>query len=104
MPKLIKVPYLGLAEDDVLLSEWLIAVGETFQRGDCLATIETLKASFEVEAESSGEMLRHMIEAGTRVPMAATLGVTGDVGETIDDAGVDVLLAECDISIVRPHC
>ncbi len=94
MPKLIKVPYLGIAEEDVLLSEWLVEVGDTFQKGDTLATVETLKASFEVEAECSGEVLRHLVSAGTRVPVQAVLGAFGEVGEVVDEAALQALLGE----------
>jgi len=85
MATIVKVPYLGTAEEDVLLSEWVVAEGSAFRKGDTLAVVETLKASFEVEAESEGVLLRHLVNAGTRVALQAPIGVAGAADEALDE-------------------
>ena len=81
MPVIQHVPYLGSAEEDVLLTSWLVEVGQRVKKGQPLAVIETLKAAFEVEAEHEGILLQHLAAAGTRVPASAGLCVIGAAGE-----------------------
>lgn len=91
MAELLTVPYLGTAEQDVLVVEWLIDEGQAFRRGETLLVLETLKASFEVEAESNAVLLRRLAEEGARVPMYGVLGVHGGKGERVDDATLERL-------------
>ena len=92
MTSLLQVPYLGTAEEDVQLTEWLVAEGQDFEKGQTLAVVETLKASFEVEAEAAGTLLRHLANEGTRVRTNAPLGVVGARGEAVDEAELAKLL------------
>jgi acetyltransferase-like isoleucine patch superfamily enzyme len=91
MAALQHLPYLGTAEDDVLFVEWLVAAGDTLRSGQAIATVETLKAAFEVEAQRDGVLLRLLCEAGARVPVQAPIAVVGAVGEPCDDAVVAAL-------------
>ncbi|MAE75631.1 MAG: hypothetical protein CMJ85_02030 [Planctomycetes bacterium] len=93
MPELFTVPYLGTAEKDVLVVDWLVDEGDAFRRGQPLVTLETLKASFEVEAEGDGVLLRQLEAVGDRVGLQAPLGVWGQAGETLVEAEVEELLA-----------
>lgn len=93
MAELLTVPYLGTAEDEVVLVDWLVAEGEAFRKGQPLLVLETLKASFEVEAETDGVLLRQLEPAGRRVSIQAALGVWGDARE-IDEAQIASLLEE----------
>ena len=86
MPELFTVPYLGTAEKDVLVVDWLVDEGDAFRRGQPLVTLETLKASFEVEAEGDGVLLRQLEAVGDRVGLQAPLGVWGQAGETLVEA------------------
>ncbi|MBP8299829.1 MAG: E3 binding domain-containing protein [Planctomycetes bacterium] len=92
MAALQHLPYLGTAEDDVLFVEWLVAVGEAVKTGQAIATVETLKAAFEVEAQHDGVMLRQLCEPGARVSVQAPIAVVGAVRESCDDAAVHALL------------
>ncbi len=94
MTSLLKVPYLGTAEDDVLLAEWFVGEGDAFRKGEAIAVVETLKATFEVEAEADGVLHRQIVEEGTRVPLQAALGVIGAPGEAADDAAIEALMVE----------
>ncbi len=88
MATLQHLPYLGTAEPDVLFVEWLVAEGATVGIGTPLATVETLKAAFEVEAECAGVVLRRLCEPGQRVPVQAPIAVVGQAGEPHDAAVV----------------
>lgn len=95
MAQLVTVPYLGTAEEDVLVAEWLVDVGEGFAKGQALVVLETLKASFEVEAELDGVLLRRLAEKGARVPLHAALGVAAaEAGEEIDEAELEAQIAK----------
>lgn len=92
MAELVTVPYLGTAEEDVLVADWLVDVGERFAKGQAIVVLETLKASFEVEAEADGVLLRQIAGKGGRVPLHAALGVRGEQGEVIDEAALTTML------------
>lgn len=77
------VPYLGSAEDEVLLTTWLVEPGQTVKKGQPIAVIETLKAAFDVESEHDGVLLQRLAEAGTRIAATAALCVVGAPGETV---------------------
>ena len=62
MIELVRLPYLGSAEEDVLFVEWFLEVGESVHKGQALAVVETLKATFEVEADRTGVLLRKLVE------------------------------------------
>ncbi|PIE24137.1 MAG: hypothetical protein CSA62_04865 [Planctomycetota bacterium] len=94
MSQVMKVPYLGTAEDEVTVSRWHVEEGGRFKKGDCLLVLETLKASFEVEAEGDGQLLRRIVAEGHRAKMHAPLAVWGDFGEKLSDAQLAKLLEE----------
>lgn len=91
MAILQQLPYLGTAEEDVLFVEWRVAVGERVRAGQTIATVETLKAAFDVEAAADGVLLRQLCANGARVPLQAAIGVLGAAGEACDDAVVAAL-------------
>ncbi len=90
--EVLRIPHLGTAEEDVLLATWSVAEGEAVRRGQTVAVVETLKAAFDVEAETDGVLLRRLHAAGERLPVRTPLAVLGAVGEPIDEAGLPALL------------
>lgn len=93
MVHLLRIPYLGTAEEDVLLAAWSAAEGEAVHRGQVVATVETLKAAFDVEAERDGVLLRRLAAAGERVPVQAAIAALGDADERVTDAELTELTA-----------
>jgi pyruvate dehydrogenase E2 component (dihydrolipoamide acetyltransferase) len=65
------------------LVEWKKQEGETVTTGDVLAEVETDKAVMELVARADGVLLKHVIAAGTTVPVADLVGVIGEPGEDI---------------------
>jgi acetyltransferase-like isoleucine patch superfamily enzyme len=102
MLELLKVPYLGTAEEDVLVAAWMVGEGQGFQRGEVLASVETLKAAFEVEAERDGVLVRRLAEVGERIAMHAALGLVADPGETPTAAEIDAIAATAAAAAAPP--
>ncbi|TRW78583.1 2-oxo acid dehydrogenase subunit E2 [Mycolicibacterium sp. 018/SC-01/001] len=92
MPALYRMPEVAAGTTDALLSEWLVAENAEFAEGDTLVTVETDKASVDIEAETAGVILRHLVEAGTRVEVGDAIAFIADVGQSVPD--IDAALAE----------
>jgi pyruvate/2-oxoglutarate dehydrogenase complex dihydrolipoamide acyltransferase (E2) component len=50
----ILMPQLGVNDDTVVLLAWLASPGQKVNAGDEIATLETTKATFGLEADTSG--------------------------------------------------
>jgi pyruvate dehydrogenase E2 component (dihydrolipoamide acetyltransferase) len=96
MPALYRMPEVAAGTTDALLAEWLVPENTEFAQGDALVTVETDKASVDIEAESSGVMLRYLAEAGTRVDVGDAIAFIADVGQTVPD--IDAALAELGVA------
>ncbi len=86
MAETISMPKLGFDMAEGLLVRWVKQVGETINKGDVLAEIETDKATVEVESSASGVVLQLIAEQGTMVPVNAPIAVVGAEGEKVDVA------------------
>jgi pyruvate dehydrogenase E2 component (dihydrolipoamide acetyltransferase) len=84
MAEIVNMPKLGFDMAEGTLVRWVIAEGETVNKGSVLAEIETDKATVEVEASVSGILLRHLVEQGTAVPVNTPIAVIGQPGETVE--------------------
>jgi pyruvate dehydrogenase E2 component (dihydrolipoamide acetyltransferase) len=63
------------------LVEWKKQEGEPVAVGDVLAEVETDKAVMELVARAGGTLLKHIVEAGSTVPVSEPVAVIGDPGE-----------------------
>jgi pyruvate dehydrogenase E2 component (dihydrolipoamide acetyltransferase) len=84
MAETINMPKLGFDMAEGLLVRWVKQVGETINKGDVLAEIETDKATVEVESPASGVVLSHIVDQGSIVPVNAPIAVVGAEGEKVD--------------------
>lgn len=84
MAETINMPKLGFDMAEGLLVRWVKQVGETINKGDVLAEIETDKATVEVESSASGVVLSHIVEQGSVVPVNAPIAVVGAAGEKVE--------------------
>jgi pyruvate dehydrogenase E2 component (dihydrolipoamide acetyltransferase) len=85
MSETITMPKLGFDMAEGTLVRWVKNVGETINKGDVLAEIETDKATVEVESHAAGVVLQHLVEAGTSVPVNAPIAVVGAAGEQVQE-------------------
>ena len=84
MAETISMPKLGFDMAEGLLVRWVKQVGETINKGDVLAEIETDKATVEVESSASGVVLQLIVDQGTMVPVNAPIAIVGQAGEKVD--------------------
>ncbi|WP_417620245.1 biotin/lipoyl-containing protein [Parasphingorhabdus sp.] len=63
MTKQIKIPKIGTAMVEGILTEWLVADGDTVAEGTAIYSLETDKATNEIEAPVGG-IIRLLGEEG----------------------------------------
>ena len=85
MAETISMPKLGFDMAEGLLVRWVKQVGETINKGDVLAEIDTDKATVEVESSASGVVLQLIVDQGTMVPVNAPIAVVGQAGEVVSE-------------------
>lgn len=88
MAETISMPKLGFDMAEGLLVRWVRQVGETINKGDVLAEIETDKATVEVESSATGVVLQLIVDQGTMVPVNAPIAIVGNAGEKVAAPGV----------------
>lgn len=81
MPTPVQMPKQGNSVEECLIVEWHADVGAAVESGQPLCTIETDKASFEVEAPTSGTLLAQFVPAGELAPVLTNIAVLGNPGE-----------------------
>ena len=83
----VRVPTTGNAGEDAVLLEWNVTEGSDVTAGDVLVTLETAKATIDVEAPISGQVLRTFYVAGDEVGEHEVLAVLGEPGEQMPPGG-----------------
>lgn len=83
----VRVPTTGNAGEDAVIVDWNVSVGSQVSAGDVLVTLETAKATIEVEAPEGGEVLSILFDSGDEVPEHEVLAVLGAAGEVVAEAG-----------------
>lgn len=91
MAEIVTMPKLGFDMAEGTLVRWVIGEGENVEKGAVLAEIETDKATVEVESTHSGTLRKHLVEAGTVVPVNTPIAVIGAADEEVE---VDQVLKE----------
>jgi pyruvate dehydrogenase E2 component (dihydrolipoamide acetyltransferase) len=91
MAETIIMPKLGFDMAEGTLLRWVKTEGETINKGEVLAEIETDKATIEVEASYSGVIRKLVAPEGSVVPVGAPIAIVGEADEEID---FDSLLSE----------
>ncbi len=86
MADVLRMPAAVAGETEAVLTAWLVEEGGRFAAQDVVATVETAKATFDVEAEADGVLLRRLVPEGAEVEAGAPIAVTGAAGETEQDA------------------
>ena len=85
MAETIAMPKLGFDMAEGTLVRWLKREGETVQKGEVLAEIETDKATVEVEASVAGTVRRLLVAERSTVPVGAPIAILGTPDEPIDE-------------------
>ena len=94
MASLIRMPQKGLSEDSAILSKWYVKEGDTVKKGDFVFAIETGKATFDVESEEDGTVLKCIGEEGDEIAVKEIVCVVGKPGEPFSLGGKAAPAAE----------
>lgn len=86
MPTNVIMPSLGFDMTEGLLARWLKNEGDTVEKGQAIAEIETEKATVEIEAAAAGILARIIVHAGETVPVGTLIGVIAEPGEEVTAA------------------
>jgi pyruvate dehydrogenase E2 component (dihydrolipoamide acetyltransferase) len=81
MPTNVVMEALSPTMEEGRLVEWKKQEGDTVAIGDVLAEVETDKAVMELVARAAGTLLKHIVEAGSTVPVSEPVAVIGQPGE-----------------------
>jgi len=84
MAKAINMPQVGQDIETAVISEWKVNEGDTICKGDVIATVESDKAVFEVEAFESGTILKLVVNAGEEGKVFEPIAYVGEPGEKVD--------------------
>lgn len=63
----VQLPRWGLTAEEATVLEWMVGEGEEVEQGEVLLTIETDKATGDVEAPASGRLTRVLVSEGDTV-------------------------------------
>jgi len=78
----IKMPQLSDTMSSGKILVWKKREGDAIKRGDILAEVETDKANLEIEAFTSGTLLKITVAAGATAKVGEAIGVIGEAGES----------------------
>ena len=79
------MPKMGDGMEEGTLLEWLKADGDSVKSGEVIATIQTDKASLEMESPGAGTLTGFLIKAGDTVPVGKPMAALLKSGEKLPD-------------------
>lgn len=80
----IIIPSLGATVKKAKIAKWLVAPGQSVNKGVVLCELETEKVTFKVEAENEGVLLSIEVEAGSIVEVGQVVGQLGAPGTIVE--------------------
>ena len=86
MSENIIMPKLGMAMKEGKVVRWLLSEGEKVEKGSLVAEVETEKINYQLEAPSSGILVKIITEEGMVASVGEIIGVIAQEGEEIDDS------------------
>jgi pyruvate dehydrogenase E2 component (dihydrolipoamide acetyltransferase) len=93
MADTVLMPKMGFDMAEGTLVRWVRAEGESIQKGEILAEIETDKATVEIESAYTGIIFKQLVTQGTVVPICTPIALITGPDEILDDAQVAELIA-----------
>jgi pyruvate dehydrogenase E2 component (dihydrolipoamide acetyltransferase) len=89
MAETITMPKLGFDMAEGTLVRWVKKEGETVNKGEILAEIETDKATVEVESSASGVVRKLLVDEGSVVPVNIPIALVGTADEKIEEPAAE---------------
>ena len=85
MATAVNMPQIGQDITKGVIREWFINEGDPVEEGAILATVESEKAAFEVEAMNSGTLIKILYRAGEEAAVFKPIAYIGEPGEKVPD-------------------
>jgi pyruvate dehydrogenase E2 component (dihydrolipoamide acetyltransferase) len=82
----VNMPQIGQDINKGVIREWYVSEGDQVKEGDILATVESEKAAFEVEALDSGTLIKILYAVGQEAEVFKPIAYIGVSGEKIPEA------------------
>jgi pyruvate dehydrogenase E2 component (dihydrolipoamide acetyltransferase) len=81
----VLMPQVGQDIETATIVEWHKKENDTVSKGDIIATVESDKATFDVEAYDSGVLLKRLYEEGQEVKVLSPIAYLGEPGESVEE-------------------
>lgn len=85
MPHEIVMPALGMSQDTGLIVSWFKQPGDPVEKGDALFSVETDKATMDIEAQASGFLTDVRAGEGEEMPVGDVVAL---ISGTAEDQGL----------------
>lgn len=79
------MPQVGQDIETAIIVEWHKKENDMVNKGDIIATVESDKATFDVEAYDSGVLLKRLYEEGQEVRIFTPIAYLGEPGESVEE-------------------
>jgi pyruvate dehydrogenase E2 component (dihydrolipoamide acetyltransferase) len=89
MSSQVTLPRLGQGMESGTIVRWLKAEGDTVEKGEVLYELDTEKATQEVEADSSGTLLKILAQEGEEIEVGKPIAVIGEPGEEVAESAAE---------------
>ena len=83
MATAVMMPQVGQDIETGVIIEWFKKENDPIQKGDVIASVESDKATFDVEAYESGVLLKILHDEGTEVQVLTPIAYIGQPGEEV---------------------
>lgn len=67
MAHFVRMVPMGANNDEAIVREWLIEVGQLVEAREPIVSVETDKSILEVEADVAGRLVRRLVDEGASV-------------------------------------
>ena len=84
----IKMPQVGQDYPSGTIVEWLKHENDPVRKGDIILTVESEKATFDVEADADGILMQILYEQGAEVDILKPVAFIGQPGEIVPESGI----------------
>lgn len=81
MPKIIKLPKIGVNMTEAMIMEWVVKEGESVKEGDLILIAETDKATQDIFASASGIIDKILVQAGENASCQQPIAILIEPGE-----------------------
>ena len=85
----IIMPQVGQDIETARINEWHVRTGDQVNSGDIIATVESDKASFEVESHAGGFVIQLLYQEGEEAPVFKPIAFLGEKNERYEKVDIN---------------